>query len=370
MNPTSSDSLSISSDFEEAFYKKQSSQNFYEPVFYYVKPGDTLSQIITSYYDIRYGTKEYDTALAHVLFSNQHIKNANAIKPKQIISLTPMTPRYGPMCIKYNMGPVLNTSPIDSNVQHFLSNIPSDPQEREMFWTLSWLQLNYNFFANGVGVGLNSMGGIARKQNTQFIMDVERAYSEYKSGKIRKGVYDYKRKVALKNYANRVGPFEKLLFNGKSTQQAIRINRTKALPANSDIMKYAGKLNKMSKIASQGGIALTVLGVAKGGYDMCQAETLDEKNDILVETLSGAIGGTLVGVGAGILLASTPVGWISVLAIGLISGLSGYGLGQGAKAIYNLDDDPIDFVSLINAQAVCNLGIHNPERGFDKLKSL
>lgn len=375
-----------SAEFERRFYQKTAYQNSYEPVFYYVKPGDTLSQIITSYYDIRYGTKEYDYALLQVLFNNKHITNPNSIQPRQVISLLPMTPRYGvSMCLEedaaqqdfevlrnkaMNNNSVMAFRPNDSATQKFLSSIPSDPQERDMFWTLSWLQENYDILSVSTGSGLGMFGGIVRDQNADLIRNVGKAYNEYKNGGLTKGQYDYKRKQLLKNFSHGVGPIDRILFDGKNTQQAIRINRTKALPANGNITKYADRLNKLSKLAAKGGIVLTGIGVAKGAYDMCQADSRHEKNEIFVETIGGAIGGTLAGIGAGILLASTPIGWVGVLVIGAASALAGFGAGKKAKSVYNMFGDPVDFFSLTRAQAICDLGVYNPDMSFDRLKAL
>ncbi|WP_417506827.1 LysM peptidoglycan-binding domain-containing protein [Marinomonas gallaica] len=381
-----------SAEFERRFYQKTAYQNSYEPVFYYVKPGDTLSQIITSYYDIRYGTKEYDYALLQVLFNNKHITNPNSIQPRQVISLLPMTPRYGvSMCLEedaaqqdfevlrnkaMNNNSVMAFRPNDSATQQFLSSIPSDPQERDMFWTLAWLQSNYDILlSTGAATATNVLGGLAGEQNSGLIKEVDKLYTQYQNKKLTKSQYDYKRRQVLKSYSRKVGPvFEKAVFNGQTTQQAIRINRTKALPANANILKYAGRLNELAKLASKGGLILTGFGVVKGAYDMCQAETLKEKNEIFVETAVGSSIGVISGlVLTGVLIAN-PLFWGGVLILGTIAAVGSYAAGKSASKIYNLSSDPIDFVSLTKAEAVCNLGFKAKStdnlKSFDSLRAL
>lgn len=381
-----------SAEFERRFYQKTAYQNSYEPVFYYVKPGDTLSQIITSYYDIRYGTKEYDYALLQVLFNNKHITNPNSIQPRQVISLLPMTPRYGvSMCLEedaaqqdfevlrnkaMNNNSVMAFRPNDSATQQFLSSIPSDPQERDMFWTLAWLQSNYDILlSTGAATAANVLGGLAGEQNSGLIKEVDKLYTQYQNKKLTKSQYDYKRRQVLKSYSRKVGPvFEKAVFNGQTTQQAIRINRTKALPANANILKYAGRLNELAKLASKGGLILTGFGVVKGAYDMCQAETLKEKNEIFVETAVGSSIGVISGlVLTGVLIAN-PLFWGGVLILGTIAAVGSYAAGKSASKIYNLSSDPIDFVSLTKAEAVCNLGFKAKStdnlKSFDSLRAL
>ena len=380
-----------SAEFERRFYQKTAYQNSYEPVFYYVKPGDTLSQIITSYYDIRYGTKEYDYALLQVLFNNKHITNPNSIQPRQVISLLPMTPRYGvSMCLEedaaqqdfevlrskaMNNSSVMAFRPNDSATQQFLSSIPSDPQERDMFWTLAWLQSNYDILSTGAAATANVLGGLAGEQNSGLIKEVDKLYTQYQNKKLTKSQYDYKRRQVLKSYSQKVGPvFEKAVFNGQTTQQAIRINRTKALPANADILKYAGRLNELAKLASKGGLILTGFGVVKGAHDMCQAETLKEKNEIFVETAVGSSIGVVSGlVLTGVLIAN-PLFWGGVLILGTIAAVGSYAAGKSARKIYSLSSDPIDFVSLTKAEAVCNLGFKAKStdnlKSFDSLRAL
>ena len=71
-----------------------------------------------------------------------------------------------------------------------------------------------------------------------------------------------------------------------------------------------------------------------GCYSIAHASTTQEKNEIFVETVTGAAVGTAVSIGLGIFLASNPVGW--VIGLGLAVGATGLGYGAGklAKAGY------------------------------------
>jgi hypothetical protein len=367
----------FNAEFERQFYQRTAYQNAYEPVLYYVKPGDTLSQIITSYYDIRYGTSEYDYALLQVLYHNKHISNPDFIQPRQVISLVPMTPRFGlSMCTesdakqqdmsaliqkaKSTPTSVMAFTPSDSLTQQFISSIPQDPQEREVFWTLAWLQSNYDFLSTSAGAATNVLGGLTGEQNNALIREVENIYSQYQKGALTKSQYDYKRQQLLKSYSQRVGPlFEKAVFNGQSTQQAIRINRTKALPANANILKYGQRLNTLSKLASKGGLVLTGVGVAKGAYDMCQASSRQEKNEIFVETATSSLTGLVAGAILTTVLVTNPVFWGGVLILGVASAGASYYIGKGARRIYSTSGQDIDLISITKADAICNLGLSN-----------
>lgn len=379
----------FNAEFERQFYQKTAYQNAYEPVLYYVKPGDTLSQIITSYYDIRYGTSEYDYALLQVLYHNKHISNPDFILPRQVISLVPMTPRFGlSMCTesdakqqdmsaliqkaKSTPTSVMAFTPSDSLTQQFISSIPQDPQEREVFWTLAWLQSNYDFLSTSAGAATNVLGGLTGEQSNALIREVDNIYSQYQKGALTKSQYDYKRQQLLKSYSQRVGPlFEKAVFNGQSTQQAIRINRTKALPANSNILKYGQRLNTLSKLASKGGLVLTGVGVAKGAYDMCQASSRHEKNEIFVETLGSTIMGIGLGLAVGAFLLVNPLSWGAVLVLGTAAAAGGYYAGKGVRALYNIAGDSIDLLSPTRLETICNMEFTSKKQGaIRKLNNL
>ena len=110
---------------------------------------------------------------------------------------------------------------------------------------------------------------------------------------------------------------------------------------------------KLSKLATKGGVVLSGIGVAKGAYDMCQASSRHEKNEIFVETISGTVGGLAAGAAAAFLLMS-PVTWIGVIVIGAASALAGYGTGKKAREFYNSRGESFDLVSLTRADSICN----------------
>jgi hypothetical protein len=79
----------------------------------------------------------------------------------------------------------------------------------------------------------------------------------------------------------------------------------------------------MAKYAKHGGILLTAAGVGMGCYNIAQAHRQQEKNEIFVETVVGAGVGTGASIALGVFLASTPIGWITTLALGTGTALFG-----------------------------------------------
>lgn len=364
---TSSKALS-DSEFQSFFNNGGSFQpsftSFYNPVLYTVKQGDTLSNIITRYYDVSYGSDQYQYALAQVMYHNPQVNNPNSIRPQQLILLVPMRPSSGAaMCFadkgdaQSNNGIGVRTPTANAlqgnSIGFYQQHIPQDPQEREMFWALSWMHENYGILSTAAGAGAGSLGGLVGKQNTLLIQEVESEYRQYKQGQISKGVYDYRRQQALKKFATRLGPFEKVLLNGQSARQAIQINRTKSLPATANITNHLARLNKLSKLASRGGVILTGAGVAMGCYDIANAKTQQEKNEIFVETAIGSTVSVAAGWALGAFLISNPVGWATILVLGTAAAIGSYAAGKEARSLYNLSEHKIDIVSTLRVDQIC-----------------
>ena len=156
--------------------------------------------------------------------------------------------------------------------------MPTATKEQEAFWALAWLDENYGVTSVAATAGFNSFGGLVSQAHNAFIAEVRHIYHEYKRGALTENQYDYQRQKALKTYARKLGPFEKLLFKGQTAHEAIRINRSKALPATGAIDAHLDRLSGMAKMASRGGTVLAVTGVGVGCYQIANASTRQQKN--------------------------------------------------------------------------------------------
>jgi len=111
--------------------------------------------------------------------------------------------------------------------------------------------------------------------------------SDSKENEIAKGQTDYRRKVILEDLKKRIEPLDKLLFNGKTALQGLRINRKLSIPATQDITHYADKLSKLSRLATTGNVLLAGAGVAMACKKIGDTDDRQEKNEILVSTVIG-----------------------------------------------------------------------------------
>lgn len=65
--------------------------------------------------------------------------------------------------------------------------------------------------------------------------------------------------------------------------------------------------------------------------------------------LSSSISGVALGVGLGILLMSTPVGWVTAIILGVGSSLASYGFGKGGAYLYNRYGQQLDLAQISRA---------------------
>ena len=339
------------------------------PVVYYVKSGDTLSQIITRYYDCRYGDRLYKLALNSVLYYNKGLTNQNYIRPHQVIRLMPLYELGMSSCpvpvpdvvqpqsqgnnqVTQVLEPVMGDHTYD--LDGYLNYIPTDPQEREAFWALAWLQSNYDFLAIPAGAGFNVLGGLVNQQNTALIAEVETLWNQYDRGFLTKGQYDYRRARALEAFAQRLGPFERVLLRGQTARQAIRIVRSRALPATANVTRNLSRLRGLATVASRGGVVLTAAGVAKGCYDIAQTNSRQEKNEILVETVMGSIASVATGAILSAVLVATPVGWATILVLGTAAAVGSTLVGKGSKMIYDQYFNQYDLADMTGIDHLCS----------------
>ena len=335
------------------------------PVLYKVKAGDTLSKIIEDYYDIHHADLRYSVAEASVVYFNEKITDPNKIYTGQVLRLMPLASEAEVMHCEieddfspYDLPKSLTRhylEPLSTGYTHGIEqHLPTDPVEEELFWQLAWWDYAYPFLSNGSGGGTIALGGIVSQSNNMILQEVKALYEQYKSGAITKGQYDYGRRKALQQYKNLVGPFEKFIFKNQTAQQAMRIARTKALPATQNLDLNAARLGRLATLAKTGGVVLTAASLGVGCIQIANTEDQHEKNEIFVETAASAGFGLGAGAVVGILLFSNPVGWTVALVAGAAVAVGSYGAGKGFKAAYNNIGNEVDLVKLTGTDKICS----------------
>lgn len=313
---------------------------------YRVKPGDTLSFILSQFYDVNFGSSEYKRRAAGIMELNPHISNPDRITAGDLLVL------------EASAGPQMCLAPQENQPKLFkapapqiLSSVPRDSDSD--FYALSWLASNANYLTLPGSVALGGQGNLLSGGNLGLIDKVSELYADYKSGKLTKNQYDYQRKLTLDQFRKNIGPFEKLLYGEKTPHEVVRIARGGGVPATANITANTQQLKKLAAMAKHGGIVLTGVGVAASCVQIADADSSKKKNEIFIETLASTTIGAAGSYAVGLFLISNPVGWGTAIVLAAGTVAAGYLAGKGARAAYDLTGAKVDFVSGTGVGSIC-----------------
>ncbi len=309
--------------------------------FHHVAPGDTLSGIINSYYPGNINRMK--SQIEQVLIDNPTIKNPNIIKPGQLVVLRTASSN---MCL----------APVEfkeTNKVKQLWSIMSPETQKAIKQTAPV----YNGLTLGLAGGGTALFTLEKtlKSNMSYLHGIPDAYKEYKSGAMSKYEFDKIRQLKLNQYTHNIGPMvDKAIYGDKKLKNAFKLKPGRSLNPTKSMTQHLNKLSKISNAASKGGVVLAGVGLAASCYQVSQAETLTEKNEIAVKAISSTISGIFVGGIATILLVGTPVGWGIILAVGVGSAAISYGTGEVTGYIYKSQFSDTDIVNSLGITRVCN----------------
>ena len=296
--------------------------------------------------------------MQNILAINPHISNPNLIREGSILRLlpTPLSAIEKPIVI--NRQPVIpkllrrpSESAIAADTPEFLLDGVNKEDEIN-FHLLSLLAAKSEMPLLGANAVTGMMTGLLNSRVTGLLPEINNLYIEYKSGKLTKGQYDYRRKLKIQELKAALGPVDKFLF-GTSTNNAIRIARSGGVPATSHITKHADHLKKVASYGKYGGYVLAGASVAAGCMQIADTDDQQEKNEIFVETVTGTTAGLFLSAAVTIFLVSNPVGWGTALVIGAGSAAAAYTAGKVTRKAYTMSGASVDFVSGMGVDKVC-----------------
>ena len=223
----------------------------------------------------------------------------------------------------------------------------------ESFWALSWLEQNSNYLTIPGGIAMSANENLLSAGNIGLINNVSDHYADYKSGRITKGQYDYRRKISLDKLKKNIGPMEKVLFGKGTPHQSIRIARAGGIPATQHITRNANKINRLASVAKGGGVVLAGVGVASACMQIANTKNTHEKNEIFVETITSTATSFGAGAVVGLFLVSNPIGWGTAIVLAAGSAALSYGTGKAARVLYDISGTQIDLVSGSGVGKIC-----------------
>lgn len=327
---------------------------------YKIKGGDTFSNIIFKMFGYGINDNRYKDKKNYLLTINPHITNPDLIKAGDILHLDilPLAPKPSNQTISIPLSPImkphkLETPPKIANIKTNFITTHVNTQDMENFWALSWLEQNSNYLTIPGGIAMSANGNLLSAGNIGLINTVSDHYADYKSGRISKGQYDYRRRVSLDKLKKNIGPFEKWIFGKNTTHESIRIARSGGIPATANITMNANKLNRLASLGKTGGVVLVGVGLTASCMQIANTKNIHEKNEIFVETIASTTTGVVGGYLVGLFLISNPIGWGTAIVLATGSAALSYGAGKLARNAYDTSEAPIDFVSGSGIGNIC-----------------
>jgi len=158
---------------------------------YRIKSGETFSGILHRMFGSH---TPYAAIAAHVLALNPQISNPDSIRAGDILRLgvLPAASQARQPAIQKMAHPrpgLITPPPFMTQSIH--------PLEIESFWVLSWLEHHANYLTIPGSMALGIAGNLLSPGNISLINAVSDHYADYKTDKITKAQYDYRRKKAL-----------------------------------------------------------------------------------------------------------------------------------------------------------------------------
>ena len=127
--------------------------------------------------------------------------------------------------------------------------------------------------------------------NIPLLQDMVRNYEAYKTGEISKGQYDYRRAKLVGQFQSNLGPTTQILNPTRPQSEVLRISRRKGQVPTEALKQQISRLQTASKVASKGGLVLSVAGLGLACHQIAHTEDRKEKNEILVESSAGFVAG-------------------------------------------------------------------------------
>lgn len=335
----------------------------FDYLLYRVKPNDTLTKILTRYHPTA-TAQELQELLATVQANNPAILDPNRIYIDQLIQI-PVPQLYCPAPLPEN--PLIS---ILSSEEDWFPELQArwqagNQDDKDLISSL------LPVFLLGTGSAKLSLLDNTFSTNTPLMRALVENYEDYKAGSKSKGQYDYQRRKLLDKLTSNLGPTNFVLNGTSQPREVLRISRIKGESPTQPIQAQVRKMKQVSQLAKGGGIVLTGVGLGIACDQIKTSNSLQEKNEILVESAGSVATGVVYSIGTtiGLVLLATPVGWVGALAIGVGGAIASYGGGKIARKFYSTSGNDYDFVGKIGVDQICVASGRRPTRRLNSVYS-
>ena len=335
-------------------------------VVYMIRPGDTLSEIISEHYGVEFGSDDYNFVINTAIVFNDNIEEQNHIRAGEAIRLMPLANvKRGSYCPTpddfYHHKLVATRLKLEPMRYHHSAYIrdmaPRDiGVQQDIYQILVLIEEHHQLIALGLAAtGAETFAHLTGAGNVALAQEVGKLYEDYKAGELTKGQYDGRRAKLLKQLSSNLGILEKGVFLGKTAKEAIRISRFKKVPVTYNISAHASRLNQLSRLGSQGGgIILAGINGKIACDSITAAEDRGEKNEIFLDYVTSTAVGFLGSTAIGVLMVTNPVGWTIALTLGAATAFGAIAAGKGVAYAYDKTGTKVDLVSNLGIDNICS----------------
>jgi hypothetical protein len=183
-----------------------------------------------------------------------------------------------------------------------------------------------------------------------------RNYGKYKRGELTKGAYSYRRTSQIKMHTATLGAgLEDLLYNGKAPNEVLRIDLRKGTPRTINITETVSSAKKLANVAQKGIVVLKGVSLGIAVKEFYDADTNHDRARIVVEEAVSTGSQAVAAYAIGIMLVSTPVGWVGLAVIAVGTAALGYGAGKGAAALFDRYGRQLNLDTVTSVGKACAL---------------
>lgn len=289
--------------------------------FYHVRQNDQLYVILRNHYGNAEFLRDRQAVVALVLRNNPKITDVDRIFPGQMIMLPGWDSERRRAMPEEPPQQIVESCAVLSGGLSRLDAVTKDFMSR----------IDFRRFAVEAGTGFVDVVGDALESAVPDIKRIALEYYRKEAGTTTSNQYKYQRAKAIKRIEYKIGPLQRLINPTKTTGEVLRIQRHDAVRT-SAILREAEKLDRIARLAKRGVVVLKAASIAETGMKIHLADSNQERTTLLLDEASGAVGGAATAVVA-VLVFGTPVGWVAIAGMAVVTAAGAYGMEQLGKRI-------------------------------------
>lgn len=266
------------------------------------EPHDTLHSLIQK----QYGVFPYDQPLHGLLLKYLHLLNPEIFSVTQPLgartprSLNLISPNpkdllcRDPDAIEKKIQQMMRPSGGFERINNVSNYVPEDKESRALFEMLLRASMAQDATTTLLGGGIGALGEIGSKSHLAALQKLSILRRQHANGAITRQQYNLAQKEVLRQFQNKLGFMEKLVYGSKGAHGALYQNRARGIEPTAKFENGVQRMVKLSKLVKIGGVLLTSFALRDGCQQIAETSDPKKKNEIAYQTIFTVIGGLLV----------------------------------------------------------------------------